>query len=206
MTSFASVVSVLSADRQDSGCETELVEGGDELADIDDGVIMRIHRDSLPRPIDVRGVEPFEGAASARLNRQFQPFFKRYLAQVTTQMGDVRFQPHARNTTELDACSDETGVAQGAVQSDKVHPRDILVLDLNPYGIREIIERLFVLVARHERAFVQLHLVDPGQWLKRCLHIVEATAAAEVIHSEEDGGSRNPDGAAETRTLDPKQQ
>jgi hypothetical protein len=79
-----SVVSILSADHQGGGCETEVVEGGDKLAHVDDGVVMRIGRDGLLRAIDVNGVEPFEAAASPRLSGDLYTLFNGHLAQITT--------------------------------------------------------------------------------------------------------------------------
>jgi hypothetical protein len=199
----ARVFSFLSADHQGGGCETELVEGGDELADVDDAVIMRIGYDSLLRAIDVKGVEPFEAAASPRLDGILHPFLNGHFAQVTTQMGDVGFHSQVRNAAELDAGSDEAGVAHGAVQCHKVYSRDILFLDFNTHTIGEVVQRL--LVSCPKRVLIQLHLIRPGQRLKRRPQIVEATAAAQVIHLEDDRGFRKPGGTGETLTLDPEQ-
>jgi len=41
---LVNIVSVRSADHQVGGCETELVEGGDELADVDDGVVRMLYK------------------------------------------------------------------------------------------------------------------------------------------------------------------
>jgi len=200
--------SVLSTDREGGRCETEVVESGDELADVDDAAVTRVGLDGLLLAIDANTFEPLEVAADPRLPGDLHVFLDRQLAHVgATEVWEARLESHVRNAAELDVLSDEAGVAHGAVECYEVHPRDILGPEFNLNAVGEVVERPLALVTDlpRERVLLQLDLVRPDEWMKGRTQVVEATAAAQVVHPQCDSGVRAPGGVAEPLPLHAKQ-